>query len=94
MNIALRSNYVEYIAKGIRYSEHATGLKFPDNTIIITSTFSALSELNSILGYPIYITEIETSADFHISFPSKEVFCIQLLRAFNDYLNLYIQEKD
>ena len=94
MNIALRSNYAEYIAKGIRYSEQSTGLKFPDNTIIITSSFSALSELDSILGYPIYITGIETSADFHISFSSKEVFCIQLLRAFKDYLNLYIMEKE
>ena len=94
MNIALRSNYVEYIAKGIRYSEQSTGLKFPDNTIIITSPFRALSELDSILGYPIYITGIETSADFHISFPSKEVFCIQLLKAFNEYLNLYIMERD
>ena len=94
MNIAIRSNYAEYIAKGIRYSEQSTGLKFPDNTIIITSTFSALSELDSILGYPIYITGIETSADFHISFPSKEVFCLQLLRAFKDYLNRYILEKD
>lgn len=93
MNIALRSNYAEYISKGIRYSEQSTGLKFPDNTIIITSQFSALSELDSILGYPIYITGIETSADFHISFPSKEVFCIQLLKAFNDYLNLYIMER-
>ena len=94
MNIALRSNYAEYIAKGIRYSEQSTGLKFPDNTIIITSPFRALSELDSILGYPIYITGIETSADFHISFPSKEVFCIQLLKAFNEYLNLYIMERD
>ena len=94
MNIALRSNYAEYIAKGIRYSEHATGLKFPDNTIIITSPFSALSELDSILGYPIYVSEIETSNDFNISFPSKEVFCLQLLKAFNVYLNLYIMEKD
>ena len=94
MNIALRSNYAEYIAKGIRYSEHATGLKFPDNTIIITSQISALSELDSILGYPIYITGIETSPDFHISFPSKEVFCLQLLKVFDDYLNFYIMEKD
>ena len=94
MNIALRSNYAEYIAKGIRYSEQSTGLKFPDNTIIITSTFSALSELDSILGYPIYVTEIETSADFHISFPSKEVFCLKLLMAFDDYLNFYIMEKE
>ena len=94
MNIALRSNYAEYIAKGIRYSEQSTGLKFPDNTIIITSPLSALSELDSILGYPIYVSEIETSADFHISFPSKEVFCLQLLKAFNDYLNLYIMERD
>ena len=94
MNIALRNNYAEYIAKGIRYSEQSTGLKFPDNTIIITSPFRALSELDSILGYPIYITGIETSADFHISFPSKEVFCIQLLKAFNEYLNLYIMERD
>ena len=94
MNIALRSNYAEYIAKGIRYSEQLTDLKFPDNTIIITSPFSPLSELDSILGYPIYITGIETSADFHISFPSKEVFCIQLLKAFNEYLNLYIMERD
>ncbi len=94
MNIALRSNYAEYIAKGIRYSEQSTGLKFPDNTIIITSSFSALSELDSILGYPIYVAEIETSKHFQISFPSKEVFCIQLLRAFKDYLNLYIMEKE
>ncbi len=94
MNIALRSNYAEYISKGIRYSEQSTGLKFPDNTIIITSPFSALSELDSILGYPIYVSEIETSADFHISFPSKEVFCLQLLKAFNDYLNIYTLEKD
>ncbi len=94
MNIALRSNYVEYIAKGIRYSEQSTGLKFPDNTIIITSTFSALSELDSILGYSIYVSEIETFTDFQISFPSKEVFCLQLLKAFNDYLNIYTLEKD
>ncbi len=94
MNIALRSNYAEYIAKGIRYSEQSTGLKFPDNTIIITSTFSALSELDSILGYSIYVSEIETFTDFHISFPSKEVFCLQLLRAFDDYLNHYIMERD
>ncbi len=94
MNIALRSNYAEYIAKGIRYSEQSTGLKFPDNTIIITSSFSALSELDSILEYPIYVAEIETSPDFHISFPSKEVFCLQLLRAFDDYLNFYSMERD
>ena len=94
MNIALRSNYAEYIAKGIRYSEQSTGLKFPDNTIIITSPFRALSELDSILGYPIYVSEIEISADFYISFPSKEVFCIPLLKAFNNYLNLYIMERD
>ncbi len=94
MNIALRSNYAEYISKGIRYSEQSTGLKFPDNTIIITSPFSALFELDSILGYPIYVAEIETSKHFHISFPSKEVFCLQLLRAFNDYLKRYIMEKE
>lgn len=89
MNRITRAKYAEYISTGIIFATQETGLPWPDTTIIITKPWSELAELYTLLGWPIYITEMSSAYDFHLSIPANEESSRKLLTSFDEYLNLY-----
>jgi len=95
-NYKQRSMYINYIAKGIRFTLKETGLKqLPDSTIIILfSKYHLLAGESQILGLPIFISNINTSYDFGLGFNIKEINPnYKLLEAFNEFLDLYSLEE-
>lgn len=89
MNSITRAKYAEYISAGIRFATQETDLPWPDTTIIITKPWSELAELDTLVGWPIYITEMQSPYDFHLSFPANEESSRKLLEYFDEYMNLY-----
>lgn len=84
----LRSKYVDYISAGIRYALTETGIKsFPDSVIILTAAWSDLLHFESIIGYKILVTNIESNYDFGIALPPTEDNN-RLLKAFDEYQQL------
>lgn len=89
MNSITRAKYAEYITTGISLVIQETGLPWPDTTIIITKPWCELAELDTLIGWPIYVTEMQSSYDFHLSIPANEESSRKLLKSFDEYLNLY-----
>ena len=89
MDIFTRTKYADYIATGVRFATQEKGLPWPDTTIIITKPWSELSKLDTLLGWPIYVTEMQSAYDFHLSIPANEESSRKLLKSFDEYLNLY-----
>ena len=83
------AKYRNYISEIVRYALKIANLKMlPDNTIIITQTYSKLAKLDSIIGLPIYVCNVPTSYEFFISFPSKDENNYKLQNAFQEALNI------
>lgn len=89
MNQITRNKYAEYIASGVRLAIQETGITWPDTTIIITHSWSELAKLDTLIGWPIYITEMSSPYDFHLSFPANNETERRLLKAFDEYMNIY-----
>ena len=89
--VKLRSQYAEYISAGVRFALKETGLKqFPDSTVIVVSrSYSSLCGLEQIIGFPVVVSDISTSMNFHLAFNSDEESSYKLLVAFTEYLELY-----
>jgi len=64
------SKYARYIAHAIRFTTKETGLEWPDDTYIITTSSNELAEVDSILGMKVIVADIPSSFDFYFGFPS------------------------
>ncbi len=84
-----RDELAEYIAKGIRYAARETKLQWPEDMIIVATSFCELSELDAILGIKIYLMDMPSSFDFFVAFPSENETSYKLQKAFLEYLELY-----
>ena len=84
-----KAAYVNYLARAIKFTEEETGLKWPGNAILVTQSYEDLAELDEIAGIKIYVTQISSSYDFFIAFPSEEPNRDLLLRAFDEFCDLY-----
>lgn len=93
MNMQKRSQYAEYISNGIRFAEQETGRTWPEKTVIITKPWIDLAELDNIIGFPIFVTEISSEDSFNLSFPASYTDSYLLLKSFNEYLNIYRMEE-
>ena len=79
----------EYIAAGIRYAARETMLRWPEETIIVTTSFCELAELDEIIGMKVFIMDAPSSFDFFVAFPSENKVSYKLQKAFLEYLDLY-----
>lgn len=89
MILETRAKYAEHLAGAIRFAEKETGLKWPDETIIVAKSYSELSEIDEIIGIKIYVMDMPSSYEFFVAFPS----CLEkergLQKAFSEYQELY-----
>ena len=92
MNQKIRSEYADYIADGIRFAINETGLNWPSDTVIITKPWCKLAEYNDLLGFAIFVTQMESAYDFHLAFKAENEKEYKLLEVFDEYLNLYKME--
>ena len=88
MNQETRSKYADYISEGLRLTMNETGIGWPSDMIIITKPWCELAECDSLLGYDIFVTELESEQDFNLAFKSYHEKAYKLLKAFNDYMQL------
>ena len=89
-----RSQYTEYISAGVRFAMKETGIKqWPESTVIVvTQSTSELCNFDQIIGFPVVVSNIPTSYDFHLAFSSDEEANYKLLTAFTEYCELYEME--
>lgn len=89
MTSETRAKYVEYIAEAMWFAEKETSMKWPDETIVVVKSFSELSEIDEIIGLKIYVTDMPSSYEFFIAFPSRHEKEYGLQKAFGEYQELY-----
>lgn len=88
MNQETKSKYADYIAEGLRVTMNETGLSWPSDMIIITKPWCELAEIDNLLGFDVFVTEMESAYDFNLAFKSYHEKEYKLLRAFSEYLRL------
>lgn len=85
-----REKYAEYISKGIQFALKQTGLSmFPDETVIVAAVGSPLSQIDTIVGIPVFVADNNSTFEFSLSFPAENESALKLLAAFREYENLY-----
>ena len=84
-----RSEYVQYMAGGLRYIKQITEHEAPDDTIIICKSYCELAELDEILGMPIYVSNIPSPFNFFIAFKSKNPTQAKAQAVFLEYMETY-----
>jgi hypothetical protein len=90
MDIHIKNTYIDYIAEGIRYALKNTKLKeFPEDTIICVVSYSPLTGLDTICGFPIFICNIDTSFEFFLAFKAHNEKYYKLLTSFKEFLEMY-----
>ena len=89
MNAETRSKYAEYIAEAIRFSIKETGLKWPEETILVVKSYSSLAEIDEIIGVKIFVMDMPSSYEFSVAFPSCYNDEYKLQKAFNEYQEIY-----
>lgn len=90
MKSETRSKYAEYIAEAIRFAQKEAKLTFPEETILIVKSYGPLAELDEIIGLKIFVSDISSSDDFFIAFPSENIGQYKLQKYFKEYLDLYL----
>jgi hypothetical protein len=86
---SVRSKYVDYIADVIRNTTAECGLRWPDNTIIVTKSDIDLASIDEIAGLRIFVGDFFAPCDFFFSIPASDDAGRRLLRAARDYMELY-----
>jgi len=89
METETRIKYADYIGECIRIASKDTGLDWPDDTILCVKTCSELAELDEILGMKIWVMDMPSSYDFFIAFPSENVDCYILQKAFRENMECF-----
>ena len=89
MDVEQRIRYTEYIAAAIRFAEAETGLRWPDETIIVAKSYCPLVGLDKIIGIPIFIMDMPSAVDFSVAFPAGYEGRAGLQKAFEEYQSLY-----
>lgn len=84
--IEVKEKYYEYIATGIREYIRETNLDIPENTVIVCQTYSPLAEWDTILGFPVYKADMETSFEFIFAYPSDDTS--KFSKYFREYMEL------
>lgn len=88
-----RAKYADYIAEGLRYAEIDTNIKWPEDTIIIVHKLDWLTCCDKIVGFNVYVMDIDTSTPFTIGFKSGNERHYKLLSSFREYTQLYDMEE-
>lgn len=94
MKTARRSQYADFIAKGIQYAIKESRLEWPASTILVTTPFSEMAEIDEIMGMRIFVTGIPTSFDFFPAFPAEYTEKYKLFKYFMEYMELYAIEEE
>ncbi len=84
MNIETRIKYADYIAKCIREASIETGVNWPEETILVVKSYSELANIDEIIGMKIWVMDMPSSFDLFVAFPSENVDCYKLQKAFRE----------
>lgn len=89
MNQEIRSKYATYISAAIRYIQKESGLVLPEDTILITKSYTGLYEIDDMIGLKVFVCDIPSAFDFYIAFPSENMQYYKMQRYFQEYLDSY-----
>ena len=82
------NDYLEYIAKGLRFVRYELDIKFITNCILVVQEWSLLTEFEQIAGIPIYIANFDSSEEFILACNVKKSNELKQVSAFKEYLQL------
>lgn len=89
MEAEIRANYANNIADAIRFAMKETGLEWPEETILIVKSYSPLAEIDEIIGMKIFVSDIPSTFEYFVAFPSCHQSAYRIQMSFRDYLEIY-----
>lgn len=89
MKTEIRANYANNIADAIRFTMKETGLEWPEETILIVKRYSPLAEIDEIVGLKIFVSDMPSSFEYFVAFPSCHQSAYKLQKAWSEYHEIY-----
>ena len=89
MKVERRDKITDYIVAGLQYAMMETGLEWPDDTIIVTKTYSEIADVDEMLGMKVYVVDVLRPFEWFVGFPSENIESYKLQRKLMEYIDLY-----